>query len=277
MGKIVAVTSGKGGVGKTTVCANLGSALAQKGKRVMLLDADIGLRNLDLLLGLENRIVFDVVDVVEKKCRNYKQALIRDKKFEKLFLLPASQTRNKDAIKPHQMKELCDELRQDFDYVLVDSPAGIEEGFKNAVISADEAIIVTNPEIAAVRDADRVIGLLESADRKIIPHLIINRLRPNLVKKGMMLSVADVQDILGITLLGIVPDDQRILAASNRGMPAILDRFSMAGRAFLAMAQHLLEERGELEVTGSNNSNGGIKGYLKRFLQGLLSHLEGGK
>lgn len=276
MGKVVAVTSGKGGVGKTTVCANLGSALAQKGKRVLLMDADIGLRNLDLLLGLENRIVFDIVDVVEKKCRNYKQALIRDKKFEKLFLLPASQTRNKDAVKPPQMKELCDELRQEFDYVLVDSPAGIEDGFKIAVVSADEAIIVTNPEIAAVRDADRVIGLLESADRKIVPHLIINRLKPSLVKKGMMLSVTDVQDILGIALLGIVPDDQRILAASNRGMPAILDHFSPAGRAFQGMALHLLEERGELAVPVIN-PDGGLKGYLRRFLQSILSRLEGGK
>jgi len=274
--KVLAVTSGKGGVGKTTVCANLGSALAQKGKKVLLVDADIGLRNLDLLLGLENRIVFDVVDVVENKCRNYKQALIRDKKFEKLFLLPASQTRNKDAIKPEQMIELCDTLRQDFDYVLIDSPAGIEDGFKNSVVSADEAVIVTNPEISAVRDADRVIGLLESADRKITPHLVINRIKPSLVKKGMMLSIKDVQDILGIQLLGVVPDDHRVLSASNRGIPPILDRFSAAGKAFWSMAFQLVDEGGETEISPAA-MNGGFKGFICRFLQKVLDGLEGSK
>ncbi|MBM3460832.1 MAG: septum site-determining protein MinD [Armatimonadetes bacterium] len=231
MGKVIVVTSGKGGVGKTTATANLGTGLAQAGKSVVLLDADIGLRNLDLVLGLENRIVFDLVDVVEKKCRSFRAALIKDKRFDNMHLLPAAQSREKDAVKPEQMKVLCNELRQQFDFVLIDCPAGIEHGFRNAIAGADEAIIVTNPEVSAVRDADRVIGLLE-AEEKCNPHLIVNRVKPELMKKGQMLSIQDVQEILNVKILGIVPEDEKILRASNRGEPAVLDPSSRAGAAY---------------------------------------------
>lgn len=240
VGKTIVITSGKGGVGKTTCTANLGAALALSGKTVVLIDGDIGLRNLDLVMGLENRIVFDIVDVVEKKCRSYRQATIKDKRFDGLFLLPAAQSREKDAVSPPQMKALCEELKGAFDYVLIDSPAGIEQGFKNAVAGADEAIVVTNAEVSAIRDADRIVGLLE-AQGMDGSRLIINRFKPALARRGQMLSIEDVQEILGIELLGIIPEDEAILKASNKGEPAVLNRASAAGTAYLQMARRLLD------------------------------------
>lgn len=241
MGKVIVITSGKGGVGKTTATANLGTGLAQAGKSVVLMDADIGLRNLDLVMGLENRIVFDLVDVVEKKCRSFRQALIKDKRFENLYLLPAAQSRDKDAVSPEQMRDLCHELKEHHDFVIIDCPAGIENGFKNAIAGASEAIVVTNPEVSAVRDADRVIGLLESQEGKCTTQLILNRVKADLVRKGQMLSVNDVQDILNIKLLGIVPEDEKILRASNRGEPAVLDLSSRAGQAYRDIVSRLVD------------------------------------
>ncbi len=243
MGKVIVITSGKGGVGKTTATANLGTGLAQSGKSVVLIDADIGLRNLDLVMGLENRIVFDLVDVVEKKCRSVRQALIKDKRFDSLFLLPAAQSREKDAVAPEQMKELCQELREQFDFTLIDCPAGIEHGFRNAVAGASEAIIVTNPEVSAVRDADRVIGLLE-AEEKCNPQLIINRVKQDMIRRGQMLSIQDVQEILNVRILGIVPEDEKVLRASNRGEPAVLDPSSRAGAAYREIIGRLVDPAG---------------------------------
>lgn len=240
MGQVIAVTSGKGGVGKTTSTANLGTALAMQGKRVVLIDADIGLRNLDVVMGLENRIVYDLVDVVEGFCR-LKQALIKDKRQEHLFLLPAAQTKDKSAVTPDQMKAVVDELREEFDFVLVDSPAGIEQGFKNAIAGADKAVIVTTPEVSAVRDADRIIGLLEAAQIDK-PLLLINRIRPNMVKRGDMMDVGDILDILAVDLLGIVPDDDQIIVATNKGEPAVLVAGSRAGEAYRNVCRRLLGE-----------------------------------
>ena len=206
-GMVLVITSGKGGVGKTTTVANIGAALAALGRRVVLVDADIGLRNLDVVMGLENRIVYDIVNVMENKDLPVRKALIKDKRVESLFLLPAAQTRDKDAIKPEQMKELCEELRQEFDYVLIDCPAGIEQGFRNAVAGADLALIVTTPEVSAVRDADRIIGLVEAEGLRG-PRLILNRLRPDMVKRREMMDIEDVLDILHIDLLGVVPDNR---------------------------------------------------------------------
>lgn len=240
-GKVFVITSGKGGVGKTTTCANLGTGLATRGRRTVLIDADIGLRNLDVVMGLENRIVFDLVNVAEKTCKT-RQALIKDKRFENLYLIPAAQTREKDAVKPEQMIEVCNELRQDFDYVLIDCPAGIEQGFKNAVAGADQAIIVTTPDVSAVRDADRIIGLLQA--REITePALIINRVRPEMVRKGDMMDINDVNDILAIELLGVVPDDESIIVSTNKGEPAIMDSNSKAGEAFRNIVARLEGEK----------------------------------
>lgn len=229
-GKVIVVTSGKGGVGKTTTSANIGMGLAIRGKKVVLIDADIGLRNLDVVLGLENRIVYNLIDVVEKSCK-IRQALIKDKRYEKLYLLPAAQTREKDAVKPEQMVELCDELRLDYDYILIDCPAGIEHGFKNAIAAADEAMVVTTPDVSAVRDADRIIGLLEAKEIQN-KYLVINRVRPEMVRRGDMMSVEDVKDILGIELMGVIPDDQTIIVSTNRGEPAVSDNSSRAGQAY---------------------------------------------
>ena len=215
MSRIIVTTSGKGGVGKTTVTANLGMALARMGRQVALVDADFGLRNLDLLLGLENRVVYTAVEVVTGECR-LEKALVKDKREPRLVLLPAAQNRNKEAITPDQMKELIDELTKTYEYVIIDSPAGIEMGFKNAIAAAQEAIIVTTPEIAAVRDADRVVGLLEAHGVKQI-NLIVNRLRPVMVQANDMMSVQDVQELLAVSLIGVVPEDERVIVSTNRG------------------------------------------------------------
>lgn len=237
MARVITITSGKGGVGKTTTTANLGTALAMRGARVAVVDGDIGLRNLDVVMGLENRIVYDLVDVVEGRAR-LRQALIKDKRLPELCLLPAAQTRDKDAVSPEQMIELSHQLRADFDFVLIDSPAGIEGGFRNAIAGADEVVIVTTPEVSAVRDADRIVGLVEAAE-KGPPSLIVNRLKPRLVNRGEMLSVEDVLELLAITLIGIVPDDETIVTSTNRGEAAVYDQQSQAGRAFLHIARRL--------------------------------------
>ena len=236
-GRVITITSGKGGVGKTTTSANIGVSLARTGKRVVCLDADIGLRNLDVVMGLENRIVYDLVDVVEGRCR-LRQALIRDKRLPELYLIPSAQTRDKNAVSPSDMNRLIKELRPDFDFVLIDSPAGIERGFRNAIAAADRVLVVTNPEISAVRDADRVIGILE-AEEKGPAALIINRLNPSLVKNGDMLSPEDVLDLLAIELVGIVPEDENVIISSNRGAPVAFDQKSRAGQAFRNIARRL--------------------------------------
>ncbi len=240
MGEVIVVTSGKGGVGKTTTTANIGTGLALEGKSVVLLDADIGLRNLDVVMGLENRIVYDLVDVVEGLCR-LKQGLIKDKRFPNLFLMPAAQTKDKSAVNPEQMMKLTKELAEEFDYVIVDSPAGIEQGFKNAIAGASRSIVVTTPEVSAVRDADRIIGLLEANDLKN-PQLLINRLKLDMVKRGDMMNIDDIVDILAIDLLGVVPDDEHIVISTNRGEPAISDDKSMAGQAYRNIVKRVLGE-----------------------------------
>ncbi len=240
MGEVIVVTSGKGGVGKTTTTANIGTGFALAGKKTVLLDADIGLRNLDVVMGLENRIVYDLVDVVEGNCR-LKQALIRDKRFENLFLLPAAQTRDKNAVTEDQMGLLCRELLEDFEFVVVDCPAGIEQGFRNAIAGADKAVIVTTPEVSAVRDADRIIGLLESAG-KHNPRLIVNRIRPHMVKKGDMMDIDDIVDILAVELLGAIPEDEYIVVSTNRGEPAVANPTSLAGQAYKNITGRLMGE-----------------------------------
>lgn len=240
MGEVIVVTSGKGGVGKTTTTANLGTGFALLGKKVVLIDADIGLRNLDVVMGLENRIVYDLVDVTEGSCR-IKQALIRDKRYETLYLLPAAQTKDKTAVNPEQMKELCADLAKEFDYVIIDCPAGIEQGFKNAISGADKAVIVTTPEVSAVRDADRIIGLLES-EGKSNPKLIINRIRPQMVQKGDMMDIDDIIEILAVDLLGIIPEDEYIVISTNRGEPAIVNPVSNAGAAYKNIVRRLMGE-----------------------------------
>jgi len=240
MGEVIVVTSGKGGVGKTTTTANLGAALALLDKTVALVDADIGLRNLDVVMGLENRIVYDLVDVIEGNCR-LKQALIKDKRYSNLFLLPAAQTRDKDAVSPEQMQKLCVSLKEEFDYVVIDCPAGIEQGFKNAISGADRALVVTTPDVSAVRDADRIIGLLEANDLKN-PELILNRVRVEMVKKGDMMALEDVTEILAIEIIGVVPDDETIVISTNRGEPAVTVEGSRAGLAYKDIARRIMGE-----------------------------------
>lgn len=262
-GKIYVITSGKGGVGKSTSTANLGIGLAMMERKVVVVDADIGLRNLDMVLGLENRIVYDLVNVVERTCK-ISQALIRDKRFKNLFLLPAAQTRNKEAVTSEQMLELTEKLRKVFDYVLIDCPAGIETGFRNAIIGADMALLVTTPEVSAVRDVDRVIGLLEASGKRN-PKLIINRMKPDLVAKGDMMSKETVLQILAVELIGIVPEDGDMVAYTNRGEPAILNKSSMAGKAYKNIVRRLEGETVEfLALDGNRGFFEGLKRFMKR-------------
>jgi len=261
MGEVIVITSGKGGVGKTTTVANLGTSLASLGKRVVLVDTDIGLRNLDVAMGLENRIVYDLIDVVEGRCR-LKQALIKDKRLENLYLLPANQTRDKTAVSRQQMIDLTSRLQEDYDFVLIDCPAGIEMGFKNAIAGAKKALVVTTPEVAAVRDADRIIGLLEAAELEN-PRLIINRLRADMVRKGDMLDIEDMLEILAIDLIGVVPEDEYIVISTNRGEPAVLDKRSKAGQAYINISRRLIGE----EVPFVNWEEGtSFMGRLKKLI-----------
>lgn len=239
MSEVIVITSGKGGVGKTTTTANVGTGLAMLGKKVIMIDTDIGLRNLDVVMGLENRIVYNLVDVIEGNCR-LKQALIKHKKYPQLHLLPSAQTRDKNAVTPEQMKELIKELKEEFDYILLDCPAGIEQGFKNAIAGADRALVVTTPEVSAIRDADRIVGLLEANEMKKID-LIINRIRIDMVKRGDMLKVEDVCDILAINLLGIVPDDEHIVVSTNQGEP-IVGSDCLAGQAYMNISKRITGE-----------------------------------
>jgi septum site-determining protein MinD len=240
VGEAIVVTSGKGGVGKTTTTANIGTALALSGKKICLIDTDIGLRNLDVVMGLENRIIYDLVDVVEGRCKLH-QALIKDKRFECLYLLPAAQTKDKSAVQPDQMKTLVTELKQDYDYIIIDCPAGIEQGYKNAVSGADKAIVVTTPEISSVRDADRIIGLLEQEDIES-PKLVVNRIRNHMMQSGDMLDVDEIVSILAIELLGIVADDDTVIKASNSGEPIALDPNSKASIAYRNISRRILGE-----------------------------------
>lgn len=248
MSEVIVVTSGKGGVGKTTTSANVGTGLAKEGKKVVLIDTDIGLRNLDVVMGLENRIVYNLVDVVEGGCR-LKQALIKDKKNPELYLLPSAQTRDKTAVTPEQMKKLVEELKEEFDYIILDCPAGIEQGFQNAIAAADRALIVTTPEVSAIRDADRIVGLLEANDIHRID-LILNRIRIDMVNRGDMLSKEDVLDILAVDLIGVVPDDENIVVATNQGDPLVGNN-TPAGNAYANICKRIMgEEVPFLELTG---------------------------
>ena len=246
--------------GKTTTTANVGSALALEGKKVALVDTDIGLRNSDVVMGLENRIVYDIVAVVEEKCK-LRQALIKDKRFNELFLLPAAQTRDKSAVNEEQMRELTKKLKEEFDYILIDCPAGIEQGFKNAIAGADRAIVVTTAEISAIRDADRIIGLLESSNLKN-PELVVNRLRPAMVKKGEMMDVDDIVDLLSIELIGVVPDDEYIITQTNKGEPVISNKRAPSGKAYLEIARRILGQNIEITIPGREH---GILARIKRF------------
>ena len=259
MSEVIVITSGKGGVGKTTTTANLGTGLAMMGQKVVLIDTDIGLRNLDVVMGLENRIVYNLVDVVEGNCR-VKQALIKDKRHGNLFLLPSAQTRDKTSVTPEQMRKLVEELKEDFDYILLDCPAGIEQGFKNAIAGADRALVVTTPEVSAIRDADRIIALLEAGGIKKT-ELIVNRVRIDLVKRGDMMSIDDVVDILAINLIGAVPDDENIVIATNNGEP-LVGSDALAGQAYMNICKRVMgEEVPMLDL----DINGGIWSKITRI------------
>lgn len=242
MGEVIVITSGKGGVGKTTTTANVGMGLARLGKKAVMIDTDIGLRNLDVVMGLENRIVYNLVDVVEGNCR-VDQALIKDKRYPELHLLPSAQTKDKTAVTPEQMKKLTEELREEFDYVLLDCPAGIEQGFKNAIAGADRALVVTTPEVSAIRDADRIIGLLEANEIKST-ELIVNRLRMDMIRRGDMMSVEDVCDILAVPLIGAVPDDEQVVISANRGEP-VVGTDCLAGQAYANICRRIAGEQVE--------------------------------
>lgn len=242
MSEIIVVTSGKGGVGKTTTAANIGTGLAIEGKKVVMLDADIGLRNLDVVMGLENRVIYDLVNVIEGTCR-LKQALVRDKRYEGLYLLPAAQTRDKSAVTPEQMQKLCASIAEEgFDYIIIDCPAGIEQGFRNAIAAAQKAIVVTTPEISAVRDADRIIGMLES-NGLLDSQLILNRIRVDMVARNEMMSLEDVEEILAIDTLGIIPDDESIVISTNKGEPSVANTDSLAGEAYRNIVRRILGEK----------------------------------
>lgn len=260
--KIVTITSGKGGVGKTTATANLGAALASAGQRAVCIDADIGLRNLDVVMGLENRIVYDLVDVIEGRCK-LRQAMIRDKRISDLYLIPAAQTRDKTAISPSDMERVGDGLREEYDWILIDSPAGIERGFRNAIAPADEILIITNPEVSSVRDADRIIGLIE-AEEKGPGRLIVNRLKPEMVRRGDMLDTADILDVLAIDLIGVVPEDESVIVASNQGTPIALREDSRAGRAFRDIARRLNGEEVPFEALEASD---GFFGRISRLVR----------
>ena len=240
-GRVIVITFGKGGVGKTTTSANIGTALAKLGNKVVLIDTDIGLRNLDLLLGLENRIVYTIVDVVEERCK-LKQALVKDKKNPNLSLLAAAQTRDKTSVTSEQLKDICDELKKKNDFILVDCPAGIEQGFQNAVAGANEAIVVTTPEMSAVRDADRIIGLLEAKEEIESYKLLLNRVRPKLIEQNDMMSVDDVVEILSCDLIGVIPEDTGIITSTNKGEPIVNDEKALAGQAYRNVAKRIMGE-----------------------------------
>ena len=251
MGEVIVITSGKGGVGKTTTTANIGIGLSSAGKKVLVIDTDLGLRNLDVVMGLEHRIFYNLVDVVEGNCK-IKQALIKDKKYPELYLLPSAQTRDKTSVTPEQMKKLTDELREEFDYILLDCPAGIEQGFKNAIAGAQRSIVVTTPEVSSIRDADRIIGLLEASGiRK--NELLINRLRVDMVRRGDMMSVEDVTEILAIDLLGVIPDDESVVVATNQGEP-VVGEDSLAGKCYQNICRRLLGE--EVPISDFNHKPG---------------------
>ena len=261
MSKVIVVTSGKGGVGKTTTTANVGAGLAALGHKVVLVDTDIGLRNLDVVLGLENRIVYDIVDVTSGHCR-LRQAIIKDKRLPGLHLLPAAQTKDKTAVSPEQMQELCGELKKEYEYVIIDCPAGIERGFKNAIAGAERAIVVTTPEVSAVRDADRIIGLLESSGLSS-PELIINRLRIDMVKAGDMMSIDDILEILAIDLLGVVPNDDEVVISTNKGEPVVLNEKSLSGKAYRNISRRI---KGEKVPFLNLESEGGFLNTLRRII-----------
>ena len=261
--RVIVVTSGKGGVGKTTSTANIAVALAKAGKKVVAVDTDIGLRNLDMVMGLESRVVYNLVDVIEKNCK-LNQALVRDKRVQNLYLLPAAQTRTKDAVSPELMVELCEQMRPDFDFVLLDCPAGIEGGFKNASAGADEALVVTTPDPPAVRDADRIIGMLESMGKSPI-RLIINRFRITMVQSSEMLSQDDILEILAINLIGVVPEDINVIKASNFGEPLTFSSSSPAGQAYKNIAARILGENVPLLQLDAYKSNGLVSGLKKFF------------
>ena len=265
-GRVIVITSGKGGVGKTTTNANIGTALAKAGKKVVMIDTDLGLRNLDLLLGLENRIVYTIVDVVEERCK-LKQALVKDKKNPNLCLLAAAQTRDKTAVTEEQLKDICEELKKEFDFILVDCPAGIEQGFQNAVAGASEAIVVTTPEMSAVRDADRIIGLLEAREEIKSYKLLLNRVRPNMIKSQDMMSVDDVVEILSAQLIGIIPEDTGIITSTNKGEPIVNDEKSLAGQAYRNVAKRIIGE----DVPFLNlEEETGVVAKVKKFFAGLI-------
>jgi septum site-determining protein MinD len=261
VGESIVITSGKGGVGKSTSSANIGTALALAGKKVCLVDADIGLRNLDVLLGLENRIIYDLVDAIEKRCR-IDQALIRDKRCDELYLLPAAQTRDKSSISGNQLRWLIAELKEKFDYVIIDCPAGIDLGFQNAIVGADQAIVVTTPENTAIRDADRVIGLLEK-EQVAPPKLVVNRLRKQMVKDGGMMDVDEVVSVLAIDLLGVVPDDEQVIRAGNTGEPIVYENRNAAGKAYRDIARRIQGEMVPLMVLDKESN---VITKVKRWL-----------
>jgi len=266
MGEAIVITSGKGGVGKTTTTANIGTALAAMDKKVVVIDGDTGLRNLDVLMGLENRVVFTLLDVIEGRCR-LKQALIKDKRFNNLFLLPTAQTRDKDDVSIDGMLKIVNELKNEFDYVIIDCPAGIEQGFENAVVGADWSIVVVNPEITSVRDADRVIGKLDAKGLNR-QELIVNRINFEMTKNGDMLNIEDIKECLAIKVIGVVPDDRRVTVSTNKGEPIVLDTTALAGQAFKNIAKRIVGEDVPFIDLSVTSSQGGFLATLKKFFGG---------